>query len=221
MAKSIRETGLATGLGDKERDACMHRLGDYYAQGRLTADELDRSIQAILAAETEADLDAAMAEVPLRSETHVREPVTPDGSRASATLRVVHRVAHRVAAVAALASGGVLLAAVGPRSNGAEFAAGTAVASLGFAAHWWVSTRSAPLLSTPQVAEQQTGARPPAEVASDEPASDEPASDEPASDEPTDVAVPARPTVAPRPTRPRPVVGRGDGTIPTQRDAGG
>ena len=55
--------GAAPGasLDDATRDACLHSLGDHYATGRISVDELDVRIQRALAAETEEELASVMA----------------------------------------------------------------------------------------------------------------------------------------------------------------
>ena len=60
MGMSRGEAGVAAGLDDATRDACLHGLGDHYAAGRLSTAELDERVQLVLAAETEEDLAAVM-----------------------------------------------------------------------------------------------------------------------------------------------------------------
>ena len=48
-------------LDDARRDACLHSLGDHYATGRISVEELDSRIQRALAAETEEELASVMA----------------------------------------------------------------------------------------------------------------------------------------------------------------
>ena len=61
MGMSWGEAGVAEGLDDATRDACLHGLGDHYAAGRLSAAKLDARVQLVLAAETEEELAAVMA----------------------------------------------------------------------------------------------------------------------------------------------------------------
>jgi Domain of unknown function (DUF1707) len=60
MGMSRGEAGRAAVLDDARRDACLHSLGDHYAAGRLSADELDARVQFALAAETDEDLASVM-----------------------------------------------------------------------------------------------------------------------------------------------------------------
>ena len=59
----MTQGGAAPGacLDDATRDACLHSLGDHYATGRISVDELDARIQRALAAETEVELASVMA----------------------------------------------------------------------------------------------------------------------------------------------------------------
>jgi hypothetical protein len=132
--------GLASNLDDSKRDACLHSLGDHYAAGRLSAEELDGLIQAALAAETEADLAAVMSDLSVDpSVEHGPERVRRGGPRLHAPTAPRFRW---VLAVVVLAVGGALVAAAGPRSNAAEFSAGLAIGLLGFLTHWWLTGRS-------------------------------------------------------------------------------
>ena len=115
-----------------KRDACLHALGAHHAAGRLSIEELDSRIQAALAAETEEELAALTADLTERprpateAEPDARGRVSPQRSHLQGW----------VAAYVASISGGVLVAAAGPRRDEAEFAAGLAAGLLGFASHW-------------------------------------------------------------------------------------
>lgn len=118
-----------------KRDACLHALGEHHAAGRMSVEELDRRVQAALAAETEEELAALV--VDLRQEPAERS--TPPQSR-----RLLARpVARWATAYATLTSTGLLLAVVGPRTNAAEFSAGATAAMVGFVTHWVVTRGSA------------------------------------------------------------------------------
>lgn len=51
-------------ISDADRDRAAARLRDHYAEGRLTADELDERVTAALSARTAGDLRRLMADLP-------------------------------------------------------------------------------------------------------------------------------------------------------------
>ncbi len=51
-------------ISDSDRDQAAARLRDYYAEGRLTAEELDERVTAALNARTAGDLRRVMADLP-------------------------------------------------------------------------------------------------------------------------------------------------------------
>ena len=51
-------------IGNDERQAAAHALGDHYAQGRLEADEYEQRVSAAFGARTSADLDALFVDLP-------------------------------------------------------------------------------------------------------------------------------------------------------------
>jgi hypothetical protein len=51
-------------IGDAERDAAMDQLREHFAAGRLTLDELAERIDGALAAKTQTQIDALMADLP-------------------------------------------------------------------------------------------------------------------------------------------------------------
>lgn len=51
-------------ISDSDRDRAASRLRDHFAEGRLTADELDERITAALNAKTAGDLRRVMADLP-------------------------------------------------------------------------------------------------------------------------------------------------------------
>ena len=51
-------------IGDSERDAAVTALGEHYAQGRLTKDELDERTDAAWTARTAADLRPLFVDLP-------------------------------------------------------------------------------------------------------------------------------------------------------------
>jgi hypothetical protein len=129
---------LAPRLDVAKRDACLHALGAHHAAGRLSIEELDSRIQAALAAETEDELHALTAD--LGVEGAASDDQQP-GTRARSPQRA--HLHGWVAAYVASISGGVLVAAAGPRRDEAEFAAGLAAGLVGFASHWALTRWSA------------------------------------------------------------------------------
>ncbi len=51
-------------ISDSDRDQAASRLRDHYAEGRLTAEELDERVAAALKAKTDGDLRRVMADLP-------------------------------------------------------------------------------------------------------------------------------------------------------------
>ena len=51
-------------IGDAEREAAAHELGEHYAMGRITADEHGERLEQIWSARTAADLEPAFADLP-------------------------------------------------------------------------------------------------------------------------------------------------------------
>jgi len=67
---------MATGdnlrVGDAERESVAAELREHYAQGRLTLDDLERRLDAAMAARTRADLDQLVRDLP-----HTNPPGAP------------------------------------------------------------------------------------------------------------------------------------------------
>ncbi len=51
-------------IGDAEREAAAHELGEHYAMGRISADEHSERLEQIYAARTAADLAPAFVDLP-------------------------------------------------------------------------------------------------------------------------------------------------------------
>lgn len=51
-------------IGNDERQAAAHTLGDHYAQGRLEADEYEQRVGAAFTARTSTDLDVLFTDLP-------------------------------------------------------------------------------------------------------------------------------------------------------------
>ncbi len=78
----------ATRIGDAERDTAASELGDHYAAGRLTLDELHERIGLVLSARTHGQLGRVMRDLPsARREPRplaapaAGEPLLTDGGR--------------------------------------------------------------------------------------------------------------------------------------------
>jgi hypothetical protein len=75
-----------TRIGDADRDAAAAELGEHYAAGRLTLDELHDRLGQVLGARTRGQLLHVMADLPTprwptAASTARAEPTVPDGSR--------------------------------------------------------------------------------------------------------------------------------------------
>ena len=64
-------------ISDSDRDQAAAQLRDYYAEGRLTAEELDERVTAALSAKTAGDLRRIMADLPSPSPTQAGAPNMP------------------------------------------------------------------------------------------------------------------------------------------------
>ena len=87
---------LSPPLDDATRDACLHALGDHYAAGRISADELDRRVATALAARVEDELvvlTADLTEDPGQAPVPADDPAEPRrrGSRLDALRALVRR----------------------------------------------------------------------------------------------------------------------------------
>jgi len=64
-------------ISDSDRDRVAAQLRDYYAEGRLTSEELDERVTAALSAKTAGDLRRLLADLPSPSPTQAGVPNTP------------------------------------------------------------------------------------------------------------------------------------------------
>jgi DUF1707 SHOCT-like domain len=64
-------------ISDSDRDRVTARLRDFYAEGRLTAEELDERVTAALNAKTAGDLRAVMKDLPQSGEVPPRARQVP------------------------------------------------------------------------------------------------------------------------------------------------
>ncbi len=62
-------------LSDADRQQALDTLGEHFAQGRLTRDELDERSDAVWSAKTHGDLSPIFADLP------VQAPARPEGRR--------------------------------------------------------------------------------------------------------------------------------------------
>lgn len=84
-------------VGDVERDAAAAELGEHYAAGRLTIDELHERLGLVLSARTRADLTHVLADLPT-----IRRPPRPPAP-ASPPPGEEHEPADHAGRVAAVA----------------------------------------------------------------------------------------------------------------------
>ena len=63
-------------IGDAEREAAAHELGEHYAMGRITAEEHAERLEQIWAARTQADVTHVFADLP-----RPRQPEAPRTSQ--------------------------------------------------------------------------------------------------------------------------------------------
>ena len=64
-------------IGDAERDAAAADLGEHYAAGRLTLEELNERLDAVFAAKTFGQLTRIMADLPGAGRLPGRRPAVP------------------------------------------------------------------------------------------------------------------------------------------------
>ncbi len=69
-------------VGDAERESVAAELREHYAQGRLTLEDLERRLDAAMAAKTRADLDQLVKDLP-----HTNPPGAPLPAPASGNWR--------------------------------------------------------------------------------------------------------------------------------------
>jgi len=86
-------------VGDVERDAAAAELGEHYAAGRLTIDELHERLGLVLSARTRADLTRVLADLPT-----IRRPARPPAPASPPSREQYEPADHagRLAAVALL-----------------------------------------------------------------------------------------------------------------------
>jgi DNA-binding PadR family transcriptional regulator len=91
---------------DADRERATARLGDHYAEGRLTREELDERVMAALSARTAGDLRRVMADLPAPTPVPQQARTLPS---AAGPRKVPARHGRRILALAALALLGTLL----------------------------------------------------------------------------------------------------------------
>jgi len=69
-------------ISDSDRDQAAAQLRDYYAEGRLTTEEMDERVTAALNARTAGDLRRVMADLPSPAVAQPRPDVPPYAARA-------------------------------------------------------------------------------------------------------------------------------------------
>jgi Domain of unknown function (DUF1707) len=93
-------------IGDAERDVAMDQLREHFAAGRLTLDELTERIDGALAAKTQTQIDALMADLPRLSEalTPRRTEASSDTGRYVVSMLVLFALAAWLLMLAYMAS---------------------------------------------------------------------------------------------------------------------
>src|ERR1700753_3521163 len=90
-------TGSVMNLNDRmriansDRDRVTTQLRDYYAEGRLTSEELDERVTAALSAKTAGDLRRLMSDLPAQGAAASGPGAPPDGAARGAGPRPVGR----------------------------------------------------------------------------------------------------------------------------------
>jgi hypothetical protein len=79
-AYSARPSGEPVRIGDAERDEALDKLGDHFAAGRLTREELDERTGQAMGARFDRDLAALFRDLPERPRTVVVRRTRPQGS---------------------------------------------------------------------------------------------------------------------------------------------
>jgi hypothetical protein len=129
-------------IGDREREATLEQLAEHHVQGRLSVEELDRRQRLAVAAVTQADLLALVADLPPLEQPD-RLPAAPSAGRPSATDRVrATTVARHAVGPAAVLGGATYLASSGPwGTDEGQFLTALAMGALGYLSHWVASRR--------------------------------------------------------------------------------
>ena len=70
----------ATRVGDMERDAAAQELGDHFAAGRLTIEELHDRLSLVLSAQTKGQLTRVMADLPATRQARSGVAQAPEAS---------------------------------------------------------------------------------------------------------------------------------------------
>lgn len=68
-------------IGDAERDAAVESLREHMSAGRLTMDEFDERMNAVLAAKTRAELESQFFDLPGGAPGHVMVPLSDELAR--------------------------------------------------------------------------------------------------------------------------------------------
>lgn len=134
----------AVRVGDAEREAVLDALSEHHAKGRLTVEELDRRQHAALAAETWADLDALLTDLPaIATQTPNAEADRPATSTTSAGREEMRALVTWGPPTAVTLGAAGWVATAGPfPDDSTKFLMAIGMATVGFVSHWWVSRRS-------------------------------------------------------------------------------
>jgi Domain of unknown function (DUF1707) len=86
-------------IGDAERDAAAHELGEHFAMGRITAEEHAERLEQIWAARTQADLTPVFGDLPRPRQPDAPRPVSSRRSWQAPHLPFLFKVLVGVLAV--------------------------------------------------------------------------------------------------------------------------
>jgi len=100
-AYQARPPGQPVRIGDAERDEALDKLGDHFAAGRLTREELDERTEQAMAARYDRDLEALFRDLPDRPRAVV---VRRPAAKAPAVLPVAVMALLPLLMLAAVAS---------------------------------------------------------------------------------------------------------------------
>jgi hypothetical protein len=101
-----REVAPATPIriGDAERDEAVSSLGDHFAAGRLSRDELDQRIDQAMQAKFTTDLDPLFADLPKSEPDRIGPPQRVGGQRPGSPLFLIFPLLVVAVVIAALVS---------------------------------------------------------------------------------------------------------------------
>ncbi len=97
MVTEPMESEAALRVGDRDRDAVVHRLQEAFAEGRLDDEEFDHRTRAALTARLSSDLAVLTQDLPATTATAVARPVAAGaaGDRAPGRFAIAYKTSIR------------------------------------------------------------------------------------------------------------------------------